>query len=117
MSRSGPSARAIRSLGQSYTVRNASGGGGRDVPQYADDGTLIAVLERRGLPRTVTDSGGEEVETDLEVRAVPNAATLREAGSADGYPTKLVHPDGRAFRVLNIHEEDGGVAVLTVTRE
>jgi hypothetical protein len=81
------------------------------VPQYADDGTLIGVIERRGRPQTAIDSGGEEVETDLELRAVPDGAAIREAGSADGYPTRLVHPDGRTFRVLDAHEEDGGVTI------
>ena len=113
----GPVARLIQSQGHEYQLRNASGGGGRDTPTYSDDGTLVGVLEVRssGGSRTVTDSDGTEVETNLEIRAVPDdAATLRPAGSADGYPTKLQHPNGTEYRLLDTHLEDGGVTVLTV---
>jgi hypothetical protein len=111
--------RLITQQGAEYTVRNASGGGGgRDTPDYSDDGTLRAVLERRGLPRTVTDSAGEDIETDLELRAVPDdGVAIQSAGVADGYPTKLVHPDGPVYRVVDDHPEDGGVRILTVVRE
>jgi hypothetical protein len=112
----GPAQRLIATMGRDYTVRNATGGGGGlDTPSYSDDGTLTAVLERRGMPRQVTDSNGEAVDADLELRAVPDGAvTIQPAGVADGYPTTLVHPDGPVYRVLDKQFEDGGVHVLTV---
>lgn len=114
----GPAQRLIKKRGREYTVRNASGGGGgRDVPDYSDDGTLVGVLEQRGRPTTVTDSSGEEVESDLEIRAVDVTPAIREAGSAAGPPTKLAHPDGQTFEVLAKHPEDSGVTVLTVVRD
>lgn len=116
----GPIQRLIQAEGQEYQLRNATGGGGRDTPSYGDDGTLVGVLERRGMSgaRTATDSDGTEVETDLEIRAAPDGTTtLRPAGSADGYPTKLVHPNGTTYRLLDTHEEDGGVTVLTILTE
>jgi hypothetical protein len=114
----GPAHRLIRSQGVKYTVRNAPGGGGRDTPDYNDDGTVVGVLEQRGMPRTATDSSGADVEADLEIRAVPeDSVTIREAGSADGYPTKLVHPQGQTYRVLARFPEDSGVTVLTVVRD
>jgi hypothetical protein len=115
----GATRRLIQQAGTDYTVRNATGGGGgRDIPSYQDDGTLRATIERRGLPRTVTDSAGEEVEADLELRAVPDDdVTIQAAGTADGYPTLLVHPDGQTYRVVDHHTEDGGVTVLTVVRD
>lgn len=111
--------RLITQQGREYTVRNATGGGGgRDTPSYDDDGTLRAVVERRGIPKTFTNSAGEDVEADLELRAVPDdGVTIQPAGAADGYPTKLIHPDGRVYRVVDDHPEDGGVTVLTVVRE
>ena len=109
--------RMIQSQGREYTIRNASGGGGRDTPSYSDDGTLVAVLERRGLPRTVTDSDGTEVKADIEIRTVPgDAVTIRQAGSADGYPTKLAGPTA-TYRVLHKHVEDSDVTVLTVVED
>jgi hypothetical protein len=115
----GASRRLIKQLGESYTVRNATGGsGGRGTPGYSDDGTLVAVMERRGLPRTVTDSAGEDIEADLELRAVPDDdITIQPAGTADGYPTKLVSPDGRTYRVVDDVPDDGGVTVLSVVRD
>jgi hypothetical protein len=113
----GPAQRLIQKQGSEYHVRNASGGGGRDTPSYGDDGTLVAVLEQRGTPQTVQNSDGTEVEADLELRAVPDGATLREAGSADGYPTKLVHPQGQTYRLLATFVEDSCVTVLTVVRD
>lgn len=119
----------IKSRGREYTVRNASGGGGRDTPSYSDDGSLIGVVERRGMPRTVRDSSGADVESDLEIRAIPDGVTLREAGSASGYPTKLfaeplygdsygeLYAHGPAYRLLEKHTEDAGVTVLTVVRD
>lgn len=112
----GPIARHIRQRGREYTIRNASGGGGRDTPSYSDDGTVVGVLERRGQPQTVTLSSGEEVDTRLQLRAVLDGQTIREAGQAD-YPSKLVHPDGLTYDVLVTHPEDSGVTVLTIHRE
>ncbi|WP_226041569.1 hypothetical protein [Natrinema sp. DC36] len=114
----GPIARMIQSQGKEYQLQNASGGGGRDTPSYSDDGTIVGVLESRGMPQTATNSDGTDVETDLEVRAVPDdGTTLRPAGSADGYPTLLQHPTGAEYRLLDMHEEDGGVTVLTVVED
>ena len=114
----GAIARLIQSQGKEYQLQNASGGGGRDTPSYSDGGTIVGVLERRGRPQTATDSSGTEVETDLEIRAVPDDETmLRPAGSADGYPTLLEHPTGAEHRLLDVHEEDGGVTVLTVVED
>lgn len=108
----------IQSRGREYQLRNASGGGGRDIPSYNDDGTLTGVLESRGMPQTATNSDGTEVETDLEIRAVPDdGTTLRPAGSADGYPTLLDHPTGPTYRLLKTVPEDGGVTVLTVVED
>lgn len=115
----GPATRLIRKQGSEYTIRNASGGGGRDTPDYSDDGTLTATIERRTqTPDTTTDSGGEDVMSDLELRAVYDSAstTIREQGAAD-YPSKLVHPDGQTYRVVATFPEDGGVTVITVERE
>jgi hypothetical protein len=115
----GPAQRLIRQRGTEYTVRNASGGsGGRDTPSYSDDGTLTAVLERQSrTPAVVTTSGGEDVESDLELRAVDDASTttIVEAGQSD-YPTKLVHPEGQTYRVLATYPEDSGVTVIAVER-
>ena len=114
----GAIARLIQSQGKEYQLQNASGGGGRDTPSYSDGGTIVGVLERRGRPQTATDSSGTEVETDLEIRAVPDDGTqLRPAGSNDGYPTLLEHPTGAEYRLLDMHEEDGGVTVLTVVED
>lgn len=115
----GPIARMIQSQGVEYTVRNAMGsGGGRSTPDYATDGTFVGVLESRGMPQTATDSDGTEVETDLEIRSVPDGdVDLIPAGSAEGYPTRLDHPDGRTYRLLDRYTEDGGVTVLTVVSE
>ena len=114
----GPARRLIRSWGRTYTVQNATGGSGRSVPDYSDDGTLIGVLERRGRPQTATDSDGTDVETDLELRAVTDeATTLWPAGSNDGHPTLLKHPTGQTYRLLSTHPEDSGVTVLIVVNE
>lgn len=115
----GPIARMIQSQGVEYQVRNdTTDGGGRSTPSYSDDGTFIGVLESRGMPQTATDSDGTEVETDLEIRSVPDAdVDLIPAGSAEGYPTLLDHPDGRTYRLLDRYTEDGGVTVLTVVSE
>jgi hypothetical protein len=114
----GPATRLIKRLGSTYTVRNStSGSGGRDTLSYSDDGTLVGVIEQRGRGRTMTDSGGEDVEADLEIRAVlDSGVTINPAGVADGYPSILVHPNGREFRVVDHFAEDSGVDVLTVVR-
>jgi hypothetical protein len=115
----GPAARLIQSVGREYTIRNASGGsGGRSTPEYSDDGSLAGVLENRSRPATTTDSAGEDVESDLEIRAVPgDDVTVRPAGTADEYPSKLVHPNGHTYRVLDEHKEDGGVTVYAVVTD
>lgn len=116
----GASRKAINAVGRDYTIRNASGGGGRDAPSYSDDGTLRAVIERRTLTPTIErQSAGEEVAVDLEIRAVYDAAstTIREQGSSTGYPTKLVHPNGQTYEVVATHDEDGDVTVIAVVRD
>lgn len=115
----GPQQRLIQSQGTEYTVRNASGGGGRDTPTYSEDGTLVAVIEQRSLPRTVSDSDGADVEANLELRAVlDDSITLREAGAGDGYPTKLEsNTTSVVYQVVDQHVEDGGITVLTVVED
>lgn len=116
----GPTERLIRSRGSEYTIRNATDSGGdRTTPDYSDDGTLVGVLERRSRPAVESLSSGEEIATDLELRAVydSSSTTIREAGESD-YPTKLNHPDAdRTYRVLAIYPEDSGVTVLSLERE
>jgi len=112
----GAERQVIKQLGKSYTVRNASGGGGRDVPNYSDDGSLTGVLEQRSRPMTQTLSSGETVETDLEVRSVDPTPSIVGQGETD-YPTKLVHPNGRTFEVVDTFDEDGGVTVITVVSD
>jgi hypothetical protein len=112
----GPAQRLIKSRGTEYTVRNASGGGGRSSPDYSEDGTLTGVLERRTRPTVETLSSGETVESELEIRAVDVAPTIVGQGGSD-YPSKLVHPDGQTFEVVTSHPEDSGVTVLTVVRD
>ena len=111
----GPIARHIEQRGSDYTVRNASGGGGRDAPSYSDDGTIRAVLEQRDRAERTTDSSGADVESDLELRALADGVTIREAG--DGYATKFVHPNGRTYQAVATHPEDSGVTVITVVRD
>jgi len=116
----GAVSRLIESEGEDYTIRNATGGGGgRDVPDYSDDGTLTGVLELRSrTAQTTTDSSGEEVETNLIVRAVVDSSTtIREAGESGGWPTLLDHPDGQTYRVVAKFSEDSGVTVLSVVRD
>jgi hypothetical protein len=109
--------RLIARQGRTYTVRNASGGSGRGGGDYQDDGELVAVLERRGRPRTFSDSAGEDIDADLELRAVGTEdVTIRPAGDAGEYPTVLVHPSGQTYRVVDDHVEDGGVHVLAVVQ-
>lgn len=113
----GPAQRLILKAGTEYNVLNSDGGGGRDTSSYSKTGTIIGILESRGMPRTVTDSDGTEVNADREIRAVVHDVALREAGSANGYPTKLEHPDGTVYRVLDTLTEDTGVTVITVVRD
>jgi hypothetical protein len=113
----GPIQRLIESRGQTYTVRNADrSGGDRDTPTYRDDGTVTAVLERgQSRPDVHVDSDGSNVQTDTQLRFVGEAA-IREEGDADGYPTRLEHPDGQAYEVVASSPEDSGVTVLSVER-
>jgi len=114
----GAERRMIKSSGKEYTIRNASGtSGGRDIPNYTDDGTLWGVLGSTS-PSATTDSAGTEIEADLEIRAVydTSSTTIRGVGES-GQPSKLVHPNGTVYRVLDHHDEDGGVTVLSVARE
>lgn len=116
----GPAYRLIQSQGNEFDVHNATGGtGGRDTPDYSSDGTVVVgVLEQRGMPKTMKDSAGEDVETDLEIRAVPDDnVTIQTAGTADGYPTKLIHPSGQAYRVIDAFPEDSGVTVFRVVTD
>jgi len=114
----GAASRLIRQRGREYTVENASGGDGRDVPTYSPDGTIVGVLERRGMPRTMTDSAGEEIQTDTELRAVvDDGVTIQPAGTADGYPSKLIHPNGNEYRAIQSHPEDSGVTVIALIRD
>lgn len=115
----GPARRLIESQGREYGVYNAAGDGrGIESPDYgsAPDTTIVGVLEQRGSPRSVSRSSGEDVESDLEIRAVvDDSVTLRGAGA--GHETLLEHPSGQRYRVLGVLPEDSGVTVLTVVRE
>lgn len=113
----GPAQRLIARQGEPYTIRNSTGGGDRSLPTYTDDGTLVAVIERRNVPRTLTDSGGTEVKADLELRAVLDATTEITPAGASEHPTRLVGPSGRAYRVVDEHIEDSGVTVLRVVAD
>lgn len=114
----GPLERMIRQRGEEYTVRNATGGSGRESPSYSDDGSVTGVIERRGQPRVTTDSAGEDVEVDLEIRvADTSGTTITESGASDSYPTRLIHPDGNEYVVLEAHPEDSNVTVLSVVRD
>ena len=106
----------LQSRGVEYTLRNASGGGGRSSPDYSDDGTLTGALERRTRPTVETLSSGETVESELEIRAVDIGPTIVGQGNSD-YPSKLVHPDGQTFEVVTTHPEDSGVTVMSVVRD
>jgi hypothetical protein len=114
----GPQARNIRQRGTEYDVLNASDANAdRTVPSYSKTATLIGVLDRRTQPEVVELSSGEEVETTLQLRAVPDSSvTLVESGN-DDYPTKLDHPDGLTYRLLVKYPEDSGVTVLSLERE
>lgn len=104
----------IERLGRPYEVRNADDSGAdRTVETYQQTGTLTAVLETVSGTQVI-DSSGTEVEANSQLRAVPDGQTLREAGADAGSATRLVHPDGRAFEIVNEHVDDSGVTVLTV---
>ena len=106
----GPAQRLITSRGKEYTVRNASGGGGRSSPDYSDDGTLTGVLERRTRPTVETLSSGEAVESELEIRAVDVGPTIvggRDAPTlADGEGFVDAFP---ALELDGVQRLDGGV--------
>lgn len=113
----GAALRLIRKLGREYTVRNATGGsGGLDTPDYADDGTVIGgAIERRSRPQAMADSAGEDVDGEAQIRIIPkDGVTISPAGGEGSYPTRLVHPDGVVYEVVDTFIEDGGVHVLTV---
>lgn len=112
----GQAKRLIQKMGRTYTVRNATGGsGGLDTPAYSDDGTVVGVIERRSRPQAMTDSAGEDADGEAQIRVVPDGGvTIQPAGAADGYPTRLVHPGGATYEVVDEFVEDGGVHVLTV---
>lgn len=112
----GPTRRLVRKLGKEYTVKNAPReGGDRETPNYDEDGTVTAVLEQRQMPRVERDSHGEEIEVNLELRvADADAEQLHGAGSESHWPTRLEHPSGRVYEAVDVHQEDGGVWVITV---
>lgn len=115
----GPARRLILAQGREYTVRNTpegAGGGGRDTPTYSDDGSVIGVLEQRGMPRTVTDSSGSDIQTDLEIRVVESGGISFHGSGETNYPSKLVHPSGQTYTVVASFPEDSGVTVLAVVR-
>lgn len=111
--------RLIKKHGLEYDVLNAADTGGRELPDYQKDGTIKAVLERRGTPRTVTDTDGTDAETDLEVRAIVEDSDpdINAASATDSHPTLLEHPNGRQYRVLHSHDEDGPVSVMSVMED
>lgn len=111
----GAEKKAIEAVGKQYAVRNSVGSerDGRSSPDYADVGQLTGVLERRSTPTTVTLSSGEDVEIDLEIRAVDPEPNIIGQGNSN-YPTKLTHPNGDAFEVVDTIPEDGGVTLITV---
>lgn len=111
----GAARRLILAQGSTYTVRNATGEGGRNTPSYEDDGTLTGILEQRpGMPNTTRDSSGREVEASLNIRAIVDGTTIRTADDTSGYPTRLVHPSGATYEVVDSHLEDSGVTVMMV---
>lgn len=108
----------IAEVGWEYDVLTASDAGGRDIPSYSSAGTLVGVLERRGRPRTITTSAGEEVDVDTEIRTTnENDISITPAGTADAHPAKLKHPNGTEYRVVDTHPEDGDVTVISVVRD
>lgn len=122
----GPAQRMIQSQGDEFLIRNAPETGDRETPSYSDDGTLVGVLEQRSRPTVETLSSGEDVEADLEIRAVPDAGTTIRGAGETGRPTKLIpgpeygdhygdsYSHDEALVVVATHTEDGGVTVLTV---
>ncbi|WP_331232693.1 hypothetical protein [Natronorarus salvus] len=110
--------RMIQRLGKPVTVRNATGGGGRTLPEYEADGEIAMIKERRGMPRTLTDSDGSETEVSIELRCVPDGADPELSPAGEGsQPTLLDHPEGTTYRLLDTHVEDGGVVVLSVVED
>lgn len=109
--------RVIRSQGVEFDVRNASSSSGdRTTPSYADDGTVMGVTKTSTGPTVETTSAGEEINVDLEIRAIiDGTTTIVDAGTTEN-PTKLIHPDGYEYQVLAVYPEDNNVAVMTVTR-
>lgn len=118
MNTTGPYRRMVQQRGREYEVRNATGGGGdRTVPSYPEDpdATLVGVLERRSRPTVETLSSGEEIETELELRALTDGVEIQERDETET-PTRLTHPDGPTYEVVARYPEDSGVDVLTLIR-
>lgn len=114
----GPIGQLIAEEGKEYDVLTASDAEGRDIPSYSSAGTLMGVLERRGRPRTVTTSAGEEVDVDTEIRTTnENDISIMPTGTRDSHPAKLKHPNGTEYRVVDTHPEDGAVTVISVVRD
>jgi hypothetical protein len=115
----GPAQRHIRQRGTEYEVRNATGSGSDlDMPNYSKTNTLVGTLEQRQrTPSVEGQSSGEDIDRELEVRAVYDTSqvTIREQGESD-YPTILRHSSGRDYRVIATHPEDSGVTVIAVER-
>lgn len=131
----GAAYRLIRKLGTEFDVQNATRdpgpttieedetstqsqtytSGDRTTPTYEPVGTVRATLEERRTPGTERDSSGEEVDHDLELRAVDVDVELFEAGD-DDWPTRFVHRSGTVYELVASHEEDTGVMVLAVRR-
>jgi hypothetical protein len=115
----GAERRGIKANGRAYQIRNATDANtDLELPGYSDDGELVGVLERRNTPDVDTSSKGDEIVTDLQLRAVYDSSqtTIREA-TADDWPTKLVHPNGDVYRVRVTLREDRDVTVLSLERE
>lgn len=113
----GATYRTILKMGKTYTIQNPTGGsGGTDTPDYEEDGAITGVIERRSIPQFFTDSAGIERETDVQIRSVirDDSLTFYEMGEENQYPSRIIHPDGRQFLLVDKFPEDKGVSVLTV---
>lgn len=112
--------RQIEKQGVEMEIHNAVGGGGRTMPDYSEDaadGVKKMVSEQRGMGRTVTDSSGTEVEANLEFRHIPDEDDPDIIPAGDDQPTRLKHPSGVLYRVMDIYREDSGAEVLTVVED
>lgn len=130
----GAAKRMIRKLGQPIDVYNAAGGGGgRMMTDYdfdlEPDGTVRMIFEQRSQSRTVTNSSGSEVESDLEFRCVisdvgyddeygdESTGDPQIITAGDGAATILEDPNGNRFRVLEAFLEHSGVLALAVVED